>query len=117
MISGLERRRRSNWSAQRTGECRLSFTADGAIIVQRADPHVWLEEDFLQRLANLDENPWVSLTYQSVDLCSPDLCCQRWRPGRCFLGAILVIRGRNEHAVYRITGFRAGSWEAQRSDL
>jgi hypothetical protein len=96
------------------GECRLSFHEDG-ILVERADPHVWLTEDFLHRLvATNRDNEWVSLTYGARDLCDPMSCCQSWRGvGRCYIGAILAIWGTNHHVHYRITAFRRGIWEAR----
>jgi hypothetical protein len=101
------------------GECVLKFE-DRAIIIERADPHVWLEDNFLRQLVARknpdDRNPTVTLTYQPHDLCDPQSCCQGWlgREGHsCFYGAVVTIWGRNEHVSYRIGQFRRGHWEAR----
>lgn len=98
------------------GECQLSFRDDG-IVIERADPHVWLTEDFLRRLTSSEHqhNQWVSLTWGARDLCDPAACCQvaRERP-HCYAGAILAIWGKNAHVMYRIGGYRRGGvWEAR----
>lgn len=120
----LEQRRGPNWGRTAPGECRLS-QRDGQIVIERADPQVWLEDEFLRRLVGpaQNRNEWVSLTYQPHDLCRPQQCCQRFREGEaatssagwhCYYGGILSIRASNATVMYRIGGFlRGGFWEAQ----
>ncbi len=107
------------------GECRLS-RRDDQIFIERADPHVWLDDEFLRRLVGpaQNKNRWVSLAYQPHDLCQPQQCCQRFRDGgsatsssagwHCYYGAVLTIWGVNATVIYRIGGFlRGGFWEAR----
>lgn len=101
------------------GECRLKRTDDGRLFIEQADPQVWLEDAFLFQVAGPNkQNPWVDVIYQSNDLCSPNQCCQTWRGGHCFGGAVLTIKAVNGTAIYRIGRYvNFGKWEASRADL
>jgi hypothetical protein len=108
----LERRSLTPFRAA-PGECRLRFDDDG-ILIQRADPHVWLTEAFLARLTSSERhNQWVSLTWGARDLCDPSRCCQIRGRRACYVGAILAIWGKNTHVHYRITAYNRGVWEAK----
>jgi hypothetical protein len=124
-VSALELRRGPSWGRQAPGECRLSWGEDG-LVIERADPHVWLDDEFLRRLVGPENNrnPWVSLTYEPHDLCQPQSCCQRFRDSgttssaagyHCYSGACLQIDAVDGTAAYRIGRFlRGGFWEAKR---
>ena len=112
-MSALEARR-APAGRQAPGECRLS-KRDGQLYIERADPKVWLEDEFLHQLVGPGHiNEWVSLAYQEHDVCQPMRCCQRYRAERhCYYGALITIRGSNKTITYRIFGFlRGGFWEA-----
>ena len=114
-MSPLEVRR--DGGRQAPGECRLS-KRDGQLYIEHADPKVWLSDEFLRNLVGPGHiNEWVSLTYQPRDLCQPARCCQRFRGGHCYYGAIITIRGANETVMYRVGGYlRGGFWEAEHAD-
>jgi hypothetical protein len=97
------------------GECRLRVK-DGQLVIERADPHVWLDDTFLMGTVGKNkDNPWVDVMYQPNDLCDPTDCCQTWRGGHCFKGAVITIRASNGTVIYRIGRFiRRGVWEAHR---
>jgi hypothetical protein len=92
---------------------------DGQLFIDRADRDVWLEDSFLYQVAGPNKsNPWVTVTYQAFDMCDPVMCCQRWRGGHCFYGAILSIKAVNGTAIYNVGKPTAwGRWEATRADL
>ncbi len=111
----LALRHNPNWGRRPPGECRLS-QRDGQIVIERADSHVWLDDEFLRRLVGPEQNrnKWVSLTYQPYDLCEPQRCCQRFRAGHCYFGAIITIWAVNGTVIYRIGSYlRGGVWEAK----
>jgi hypothetical protein len=123
LVSALEVRR--SLGRQAPGECRLSYR-DGGLVIEHADPHVWLDDEFLRRLVSFEgsRNKRVSLVYQPHDLCQPQSCCQRFRDGsnatssaagwHCYYGAVVTIRGTNRTVIYRIGRFlRGGIWEAK----
>ena len=110
----VESRRGPDAGRQAPGECILKHHA-GQLFIERADPRVWLTDDFLGALAGSGHrNQWVSLTLQPLNPCEPARCCQRFRPGHCYFGALVQIRGVNRTVTYRIAGFlRGGFWEAK----
>lgn len=114
----MEQRRGPEWGRKPPGECRLS-QRDNQIIIERADPQVWLTDEFLQRLVGPESNNnWVNLTYHTYDVCQPQSCCQRFRGGHCYFGGVVTISATNGSVIYRIGRFlRGGFWEAQRESL
>jgi hypothetical protein len=115
-MAAPEQRRGPEWGREAPGECRLT-EQDGQIMVARADPHVWMTDEFLRKLVGPESrNPWVTLTYQPHDLCRPEFCCQRFRDSyHCYSGAQVTISACNGVVTYRIGRFlRGGFWEAER---
>lgn len=97
------------------GECRLVRADDGRISIKQADPKIWVPDDFLKTVVGPQQgNQWVDVTWQSLDLCDPETCCQGMRQGRCYYGAILTIHDEDRTVHYRIGRFlRGGVWEAR----
>lgn len=117
--SALEVRRGPSWGDRPPGECRLGWR-EKQLIVQRADPRVWLDDEFLRRLVGPegDRSQWAGLAYQLHDFCEPATCCQRWRGGHCYSGGILTIWAENATVVYQIGRYlRGGLWEARLMSL
>lgn len=113
-MSKVEVRRGPSDGRRAPGECVLT-RHEGQLFIERADPRVWMDDGFLQQLIGSGyRNEWVALTYQPHDLCEPLRCCQRFRSGHCYYGALVTIRAVNETVIYRIGGFlRGGFWEAE----
>lgn len=113
-MPAVEIRRGPRDGRRAPGECRLS-QRDGQLFIERADPQVWLDDEFLRQLVGAGyRNQWVSLVYQPADLCQPLRCCQRFRNGHCYYGAVVTIRATNKTVIYRVGGFlRGGFWEAE----
>jgi hypothetical protein len=100
------------------GECRLRRDADGSLFIERADSEVWLLDAFLYQLVGPNEdNPWVEVSYRPFDLCHPNQCCQTWRDGHCFGGAVITINAVNGTVTYRVGRYvNFGKWQATRAD-
>jgi hypothetical protein len=111
----VERRRLSR---NARGECRLRMDGD-QLFIERADAEVWLEDSFLLQVAGpKKQNQWVDVMWQPFDQCDPKQCCQQWRNGHCFYGALVTIRAVNGTAIYRVGRYmNCGMWEARRADL
>jgi hypothetical protein len=110
-VAVLERRSGTLDRYRPPGQCLLRFDHDG-ILVERADEHVWLADEFLNKLVTTG-NPWVNLTWGARDTCVPsNYCCQVFRGGRCYAGAVVAIWAKNGAVIYRIGGFTRGQWEA-----
>lgn len=98
------------------GECRLVRRDDGSIHIKQADPKIWLPDTFLKTLVGPQQNnnQWVHLNWQSLDQCDPETCCQTFKQGRCYYGALLTIRDRDRTVIYRIGRYLRGEvWEAR----
>lgn len=80
------------------------------LIIDRADPHVWISDQLLRSLYNdQDDSPWAHLRVDATlvrdQRCDSVNCCDQQNTGTCFMGAVLTIKAHNRTVIYKI-----GQW-------
>lgn len=109
------------------GECIMSNRShdDGGwdLIIDRADPHVWICDQLLRALHDDDDDsPWVRLKVNASLVrdprCDVEDCCAQRDVGTCFMGAILTIKAHNLTVIYKVGHWvpEANVWEARWPD-
>lgn len=94
------------------------------LIIDRADPHVWISDQLLRELYYGEDSPWawlrVDATLVRNERCDTVNCCAQEDVGTCFMGAILTIKAHNCTVIYEIgrwvTDQYSGLWEASWPD-